>query len=98
MTGLINLPAGVTDLTWDAGVVVEVKGIQIEPTTTTAPPPIEPVTVETLPFTGSDTEQTVLVALGALLAGAALVFLVSGRDEEAVTAVDGGTSWSNRRR
>ncbi len=98
MTGLINLPAGVTDLTWDAGVIVEVKGIQIEPTTTTAPPPIEPVTVETLPFTGSDTEQTVLVALGALLAGAALLFLVSGRDEEAMTAVDGGTSWSNRRR
>ncbi len=98
MTGLINLPAGVTDLTWDAGVVVEVEGIQIEPTTTTAPPPIEPVTVETLPFTGSDTEQTVLVALGALLAGAALLFLVSGRDEEAMTPVDGGTSWSNRRR
>ena len=97
MTGLINLPAGVTDLTWDAGVVVEVKGIQVEPTTTTAPPPIEPVTVETLPFTGVETEQTVLAALGALLAGAALLFFVSGRDEEAMPAADCGTSWSNRR-
>ena len=97
MTGLINLPAGVTDLTWDAGVVVEVKGIQVEPTTTTAPPPIEPVTVETLPFTGVETEQTVLAALAALLAGAALLFFVSGRDEEAMPAADCGTSWSNRR-
>jgi LPXTG-motif cell wall-anchored protein len=97
MTGLINLPAGVTDLTWDAGVVVEVKGIQVEPTTTTTPPPIEPVTVETLPFTGVETEQTVLVALGALLAGAALLFVVSRRDDAVVSTMDGGTSWSNRR-
>ena len=95
MTGLINLPAGVTDLTWDAGVIVEVKGIQVEPTTTTAPPPIEPVTVETLPFTGAETEQTVMVALGAMLAGAALLFAVSRREE--VSVVESGTSWSNQR-
>jgi LPXTG-motif cell wall-anchored protein len=98
MTGLINLPAGVTDLTWDAGVIVEVLGIQVEPTTTTAPPPVEPVTVETLPFTGAETEQTVLVALGAMLAGAAMLFAVSRRDDEiAADVVDSGTSWSNQR-
>ncbi len=96
MTGLINLPAGVTDLTWDAGLVVEVKGIQVEPTTTTTPPPIEPVTVETLPFTGLETEQTVLVALGAMLGGAALLIAVARRDEEIFAVGDAGTSWSNR--
>lgn len=97
MTGLIDLPAGVTDLTWDAGLVVEVKGIQVEQTTTTAPPPIEPVTVETLPFTGAETEQTVFLALGALLGGAALLFAVSRKDEDVTAVVESGTSWSNRR-
>ncbi len=97
-TALINLPAGVTDLTWDAGVVVEVKGIQVEPTTTTSPPPVEPVTVETLPFTGAETEEMVLLALGALAGGALLLVAVSRRDEHVVAAADGGTSWSNRKR
>ncbi len=44
-TSFINLPLGVSDLTWDAGVVaIAVEGIQIESTTTT----IAPVTTDTL--------------------------------------------------
>jgi hypothetical protein len=97
MTGLIDLPSGMTDRTWDAGVIVEVKGIQVEPTTTTAPPPVEPVTVDTLPFTGAETERTALVALGALLGGVALLVAVGRKDEDLVAVVDSGTSWSNRR-
>jgi hypothetical protein len=94
MTGLITLPAGVTDLTWDAGLVVEVKGIQIEPTTTTAPPPIEPVTVDTLPFTGFETEETIFLALGVLAGGALLLFAATRREERVPASL--GTSWSNR--
>ena len=98
MTGLINLPAGVTDLTWDAGVVVEVKGIQVEPTTTTVAPPIEPVTVETLPFTGSEDQEIVVLAIAVLAGGALLLFAVSRRDDEIAPVTASGTSWSNRRK
>jgi hypothetical protein len=93
MTGLINLPAGVTDLTWDAGLVIQVEGIQVEPTTTTTV--IEPVTVGTLPFTGADTDKLAGLALIALAAGSFLLVAARHRDEEAVVSTV-GQSWSNR--
>jgi hypothetical protein len=92
MTALINLPAGVTDLTWDAGLVIQVEGIQIEPTTTT----IEPVTVETLPFTGLDVEDMVLLSMMVLAAGGLLLFAASLRDEEEADAPAAASGWSNR--
>ena len=88
LTTLINLPPGVTDLTWDAGIVVEVEGIQIETSTT-----IEPVTVDTLPFTGIRAVQMSL--LGALVAVAGALVVFAGRRGDA----SGGESiagWSNR--
>ena len=87
LTALINLPAGVTDLSWDAGIVVEVQGIQIETTTT-----IAPVTVETLPFTGFETQETIALALAVAAAGAMLLFAGSRREDEVATVV---TGWNN---
>ena len=92
MTALISLPAGVTDLTWDAGLVIQVEGIQIEPTTTT----IEPVTVGTLPFTGFDVEDIVLLSMMALSAGALLLFAATLRDDEEMEARATVSGWSNR--
>jgi hypothetical protein len=86
LTALINLPAGVTDLTWDAGIVLNVEGIQIETTTTTTGEPtttttIQPVTVGTLPFTGLGAGQAVLFSMAALGAGALLLAAMKRRDE-----------------
>jgi LPXTG-motif cell wall-anchored protein len=94
-TGIISLPAGVTDLTWDAGIVLEVEGIQIEPTTTTtAPPPVDTVTVSTLPFTGFETEEMVAVSIGALVVGAALLIMARRREDEGVSPVT-HSGWTN---
>lgn len=77
ITGIIDLAVGEVDLTVDAGVVVEVEAVVIT-TTTTAPPTttIPPVSVSTLPFTGSDSTPIGLLALN-LLAGGALILLAS---------------------
>ena len=89
LTALISLPAGVTDLSWDAGIIVEVEGIQIETTTT-----IEPVTVDTLPFTGFEAGETVVLAMAIAAAGGLLLFAGTRREDETdVVTVSG---WSSR--
>jgi hypothetical protein len=93
-TGIINLPAGVTDLTWDAGILVDVGGIQIEPTTTTAPPPVDTVTVDTLPFTGFENEGIAAMSIGVLIAGAALLLIV-GRREDELDSSAAHSGWTN---
>jgi len=94
LTGTIELAAGEDELTIDAGVVLfNVQGIQIEPTTTTT---IEPVTVATLPFTGFDVEDTVLLSMMVLAAGALLLFAASLRDEEQTEAPASASGWSSR--
>ena len=88
-TTLIDLPAGVTDLTWDAGIAADVRGIQIETTTT-----IEPVTVGSLPFTGFGAHDALLAGLIALFSGS--VILLLGRLRGSVDPVaDRFEGWSN---
>ena len=83
-TSFINLPLGVSDLTWDAGVVaLAVEGIQIESTTTT----IAPVTTDTLPFTGLDTQEFLMLGLAIMVAGSALLFAASRREDDAVESL-----------
>jgi uncharacterized repeat protein (TIGR01451 family) len=94
LTGNIVLAAGVDDLKVDAGIVlVNVEGIQIEPTTTTT---IEPVTVGTLPFTGFEIEDTILLSIMALAAGALLLFAASLREEQTAKPSASVSGWSNR--
>ncbi len=90
-TALISLDAGEVDLTWDAGIVVEVLAAQIESTTTTIA--VEPVVVDTLPFTGSDVDQTIALAMIMIVAGALLLRAASRREEETMSDVTG--RWSN---
>jgi hypothetical protein len=92
LTALINLPPGVTDLTWDAGIVLEVKGIQIEPTTTTT---IEPVTVGTLPFTGFESEELVWVSVLAVAAGALLLAASWRRGQDIQQVATDDQTWTN---
>ena len=73
-TGLISISSGEIDLTWDAGIVVEVLGVQIEATTTTV---VEPVTLETLPFTGADSAN-LLVAASTLAMAGFVILLMAG--------------------
>jgi hypothetical protein len=73
-TGAISISEGEIDLTWDAGIVVEVLGVQIEATTTTV---VEPVTLETLPFTGADSAN-LLVAASTLAMAGFVILLMAG--------------------
>ncbi len=91
VTGSIFLQPGQDDLTWDAGVIaVAVQGIQIESTTTT----IAPVTTDTLPFTGFESQELAILGLVVLAAGGMLLFTAARReDEEAATETTG--TWSS---
>ena len=89
-TALIGLDEGEIDLTWDAGIVVEVLAAQIESTTTTTTA-VEPVVVDTLPFTGSDADRMVALALAMIVAG--VVMLRVSAQREGKTTFDVIGSW-----
>ena len=91
-TGIIDLSAGEIDLTWDAGIVVEVLGVQIESTTTT--PAVEPVTLETLPFTGAADGRILHWAAFLAIAGAVALLLTGHRAERDRTP-ESLTGWAN---
>lgn len=91
-TGLISLDPGEIDLTWDAGIVVEVLGVQIESTT---PAPVEGVTLDTLPFTGSP-DARLPASAAVLLTVGAMVLLSTGARSKRGRVEPSPTGWANR--
>jgi hypothetical protein len=90
-TAVIALSAGEVDLTWDAGIVVEVLGVQIEATTTTT---VEPVTLDTLPFTGPRQAGILAAAFMVALAGVVTLLIAGLRPTRKTHQPLTGT-WSN---